>query len=165
MITLKNFPMLSQLDTDVNAEMDCSATCIAACLQYLTHTKFTGGEVKDSVYGINYVGPTAPANYVKYCANHGVQMTAINGSPNYLVEAIHHHIVSGEPCIATVPDRYAPADLGWTHVLSAFACDGSSIGTGSITLLDPFIAQPLTYSNAELAGMLRFDQIWTFHKI
>jgi len=152
--------MLSQLDNDINAQQDCVATCVASALKYLTHNEFTGGQVKDAVYGANYVGPTNPLSYVKYCSDYGVQMTAINGSPNYLVEVIHNHLVVGEPCIVTVPDRYAPASLGWTHVLVAFGCNGSSIGTGSITLLDPYIAKPVTYGNAELAGLLRFDQMW-----
>lgn len=165
MTELIGFPILSQLDGDRNAQMDCVAACLAASLEYLTHKKYTGSQIKDSVYGANYVGPTNPPNYVKYCAEQGVQLSPINGSPNYLIEAIHVHLVAGEPCLVTVPDRYAPASLGWTHVLAAFKCDGSSVGTGSITLLDPYIAKPVTYDNAELANLLRFDQIWVLSKV
>lgn len=163
---LTNYPMLGQLaDTnEVNREFDCVATCLASALQYLTHRHYTSSQVKDAVYGANYVGPTNPPNYVKYCSEQGVQMTAINGSPNYLIEAIHVHLVAGEPCCLTIPDPYAPASLGWTHMLVAFGCSGSSIGTGSIVCLDPYVAKSVTYSNAELANLLRFDQIWVLSK-
>lgn len=156
MSELAGFPMISQRDSDPNANFDCVPTSIAACLQWLTGQKFSGGEIKDAVYGRNYTGGTAARAYVDYCASHGVTLAPINGTGAALVTALHGALAEQHPCLITEPDPYA---AGWTHVCAAYK-DTSS----SITVMDPWIDAPVTKSDAAWASQLEFNQIWVLKR-
>ena len=156
MSVLENFPMVSQRDGDPNQDFDCVPTSIAAAMEWLTGQTFTGGEIKDAVYGRNYTGGTGAIAYVDYCAARGVTLAPINGNGNELVASLHSELVDQHPVLITEPDPYAS---GWTHVCVAFKDDA-----GSITVLDPWIEQPVTKSNAEWASQLLDNQIWKLEK-
>jgi hypothetical protein len=68
---------------------------------------------------------------------------------------IHEHLGLLHPVIMTIPDVYVPASYNWSHVVVAY-----QDAPNEITVLDPFVAQPLTKSDAEWAAILEFGQIW-----
>jgi len=153
--TLENFPMVSQLDSDPNAQFDCVAGSIAAALQWLNGRRYTASEVKDAVYGRSYVGDTDPANYVGYCASQGVKLAPINGTGVALVQDIRDALDNQFPVLITEPDPYMPG-TSETHVCVAYACDDTSI-----TVMDPYIARPVTKTDHLWAAQLQYNQIWT----
>lgn len=153
--TLANFPMVSQLDGDPNAEFDCVAGSIAAALWWLNKKKYTASQVKDAVYGRSYVGDTAAANYVNYCALQGVKLAPINGTGRALVDDIRNELAKQHPVLITEPDPYMPG-TSETHVCVAY-----SAGPNSITVMDPFIGKPITKTDDVWASQLQYNQIWT----
>lgn len=160
MATLENFPMISQLDSDTNAQFDCVAASIAAGLQYLTNQSFTSAQVKDAVYGANYQGNTNPQTYVTYSAQHGIQLSAITGTDNIaLIAATKQQLAENHPVLLTELDPYLPASFGETHVVVAYACNADSI-----TVMDPFIDAPVTKTDQQWQSDLRSNQIWSMEK-
>lgn len=148
--------MVSQRDSDRNADFDCVPASLAACLEYLTGKHYTASEIKDSVYGANYTGGTDAHKFVDYCRAQGVSLTAIDGNPGQLVASIKSFIASGHPCIVTEPDPYAS---GWLHVCAAFAFDGASI-----TVMDPWINQPVRKSDGEWTAQLVGNEVWLLER-
>lgn len=160
MATLENFPMISQLDSDTNAPYDCVAASIAAGMEYLTKQSYTSAQVKDAVYGASYQGNTNPVQYITYCAQHGIQLTAINGTDNAaLIAATKQQLAEKHPVLLTEVDPYMPANSGETHVVVAYECDADSI-----TVMDPFIDAPVTKTNQQWMNDLRSNQIWSMEK-
>jgi len=160
MATLENFPMISQLDSDANAQYDCVAASIAAALQFLTGKTFTGAQVKDTVYGSGYIGNTDPDKYANYCAQHGVQLSPINGTDNTaLIAATKLQLAAKHPVLLTEVDPYLPVSSGETHVVVAYACNADSI-----TVMDPFIDAPVTKTDQQWQNDLRSNQIWIMEK-
>jgi hypothetical protein len=164
MTTLANFPMLNQLaDThEVNAAFDCVPTSIAACLEWLLKKPFDGGAIKDAVYGAGYKGATSAANYSKYCHEQGVTLAALNGTPAQLVADIRFWLGQEQPLLATEPDPYANASLGWTHVVAFYGADEPA---GTLTCLDPYGGHPVTLSDTEWIARLQFKQVWKLERI
>jgi N-acetyl-anhydromuramyl-L-alanine amidase AmpD len=160
MTTLEGFPMVSQLDGDINAQYDCVSASIAAALEYLTKQSYTSAQVKDAVYGTNYQGNTDPVKYVDYCIRHGVWLSSINGTDNTaLIRATKQQLAQNKPVLLTEVDPYLPADSGETHVVVAYACNANSI-----TVMDPFIAAPVTKTDQQWQNDLRSHQIWTMEQ-
>lgn len=159
MSTLANFPMISQRDNDKNADFDCVPASIAACLEYLTGRHYTAAEIKDSVYGADYTGGTAAAEYVNYCASQSVKLYPIDGNGSQLVAALKSMIASGHPCLITEPDPYMPPQDGYTHVCAAYAFDDASI-----TVMDPWISGPIRKTDGAWAAQLQDNQIWILQK-
>ncbi len=157
--TLENFPMISQLDNDINAQFDCVPTSLAAALQYLTGIKFSGSEIKDAVYGVGYQGVTAPDAYIGYCATHGVLLSPYNGTNVALVAAAKEQIAQGHPVLLTEIDPYMPTSTGATHVVAAYACNADSV-----TVMDPYIDQGVTKTDQEWEANLQSGQIWIVEK-
>lgn len=155
---LPNFPHISQRDGDINSVDDCVAACVAMGLEYLTGNKYTAGQVKDAVYGPSYTGGTAAINYEQYCSDQGVSLAPIDGNGGQLVTALKSEISAGHPCIITEPDPY---EAGWSHCCAAFAFNNDA---ASITVVDPWIDQDVTKSDATWAAQLLFSQIWTMKK-
>lgn len=155
---LPNFPHISQRDGDINSVDDCVAACVAMGLQYLTGKKYTAGEIKDAVYGTSYTGGTAAINYEKYCSEQGVSLTPINGNGQQLVNALKAQISAGHPCIITEPDPY---EAGWSHCCAAYSFNTDA---ATITVVDPWIDQDVTKSDATWAAQLLYSQIWTMSK-
>jgi hypothetical protein len=158
MLELKGFPLLSQLDGDSNAEYDCVPTAIAAGLCYLTGQQFSGGKIKDVVYGAPYVGATAVTNYADYCRQHGVTLSSASGSGAQLTSTIRTQLAAGHPVLAIEPDPYVSSTLRWTHAVVFFAADKS--GTNTLTAMDPYIAQAVTKSDQEWASTIQFQEVW-----
>lgn len=159
MTTLQNFPMVSQRDSDVNADLDCVPACIAAAMDYLTGRHYTASEIKDAVYGVTYTGGTAAIKYIEYCAGQGVKLYAMDGSGAQLVADLKSMIASGHPCLLTEPDPYMPPGSGYTHVCAAFAFDSASI-----TVMDPWTDVAVKKSDGDWAAQLQENQIWILEK-
>lgn len=159
---LVNFPMKSQLGDiwEVDRFYTCVPTSIAACLQYLTGQSFDGATIKDQVYGASYQGATDPSQYVAYCLQHNVVMYVVNGNNAQLIGIIQQQLALNHPVLCTEVDPYADASLGYTHAIAAFKCD-----SGTITVMDPFIGQPVTKSNAQWEQDLRYNQVWVLEKV
>ncbi len=153
--TLANFPMVSQLDNDPNAIMDCVAGSLAAALAWLTGAKYSAGAVKDGAYGSAYIGNTAAANYVNYCAQQGVTLSPINGTGQALVDDIRKALTQQLPVLITEPDPYLPG-TSETHVCVAYACSPTAI-----TVMDPMIAKPVTKLDSAWVAQLQYNQVWT----
>lgn len=159
MAILANFPMLSQRDGDANAEDDCVPASIAAGLTWLTGVGYTARQVKDAAYGPAYTGGTAASQYVEYCANQGVALAPIDGDGNQLVAAVQSSLTAGHPCLITEPDPYLPPGSGWTHVCIAYSCDANDI-----TVMDPWISEPVVKSTTLWASLFQFNEVWTMEK-
>ncbi len=160
MIILKDFPNNNQLtDGDPNYLYDCVPTTIADALQYLNGKKYTGGMVKDAVYGRDYKGVTAADRYVDYCAAQGVKLFNTKGDGNSLVKIIREQLALGRPTIITEPDPYVAASLGWSHVVVCYACDKD--GPGTLTMRDPFGAHDAVHSDDEWAALFEYGEVWT----
>src|SRR5436305_13183941 len=140
MTELPNFPIVSQLDGSNNAEMDCVPASIAAGLEYLTKKTFTGGQIKDAVYGRSYTGGTEIRAYVEYCEKVGIKLEEVHGTGAQLTNVIKECIVDGWPVLGTEPDPYANPSLGWTHVIIFY---GFNEVDNTLTAMDPFIAKPI----------------------
>ena len=160
--SFEGFPMKSQLGDiwEVDRYFTCVPTSLAACLQYLTGKSFDGADIKDTIYGTDYQGPTDPAKYVPYCQQHGVSMYAVNGSNTQLISVIQQQIALNHPVLLSETDPYADASLGFTHMVAAFKCDFKSI-----TVMDPFLGRPVAKSNAQWEQDLRYNQVWVLEKI
>lgn len=160
MASLQGFPMVSQLDGNVNEQFDCVPTSIAACLQWLTGKSYTGGAIKNEVYGNGYTGGTAAVQYVGYCRRAGVFLSAIDDSDGgALVTHACQEIAAGHPVLFTEPDPYAPPSDGFTHVVVGYSDDGKGI-----TVMDPYIASPVYRTYAQWASELQDNEIWTLRK-
>lgn len=159
---LTDFPMKSQLTDlqEIDRYYTCVPTSIAACLQYLTGQSFDGANIKDQVYGASYQGPTDPTQYIAYCLQHGVSMSAVNGTNAQLIGIIQQQIALNHPLLLTELDPYVSASLGFTHVVAAFKCD-----SGTITVMDPFIGKSVTKSNAQWEQDLRYNQVWVLERV
>jgi hypothetical protein len=157
MSQLANFPMLSQRDGDINATDDCVPASIAACLEWLTGRQYSAREVKDAVYGPAYTGGTAAFEYVSYCREQGVNLEPISGNGAELVADLHKIVASNRPALITEPDPY---EAGWSHVCAAYREDD-----GSITVMDPWIDQPVTKVDSTWASQLEDNQIWLMELI
>ena len=151
--------MVSQRDSDKNADFDCVPASIAACLIYLTGKHYTASEVKDAVYGVPYTGGTAAIKYVEYCAAQDVKLYPMDGNGAQLVAALRSMISNGLPCLITEPDPYMPAGSGYTHVCAAYSCDGASI-----TVMDPWIDSPVKKSDGAWVAQLQDNQVWVLER-
>lgn len=156
---LANFPIVTQFDGDPNQGYNCVAGSVAAALEWLTKKPYTSGQVKDAVYGRFYQGNTAPENYIGYCAQQGVKLTPINGNGRELTKDIRDELAKQHPTLITEPDPYMPG-TGETHVCVAYA-----YSPNSITVMDPFIAKPVTKTEEEWESQLQEHQIWALQKI
>jgi hypothetical protein len=167
---LTNFPTLSQNheDTghqypDVNAGMDCVPTSIAAALTWFTGTQYYGDEIIDQVgaYGPTYTGGTAAVNFESYCAQRGVSLFPVDGSPAQLVAAIHSQLHLNRPVLVTVPGQWNnPATSGQnpgnvTHVM--VVCGD---GPGSIEVMNPWTGAFEEYSDSWFEVKVCYGQIW-----
>lgn len=169
MSELVGFPMKSQLRTtlsdgsiDKNASYDCVGESIAASMEYLTGQHFEGGVLKEAVYGRDYQGGTDIARYVEYVAAHGVLLSPVEcGTYAHAVLRAHEYVANGYPVIFTQQDDYAPLQFRneWTHV-----CVFYKDAPGSLTCMDPFIAAPLTHTDAEWTARLRSTELWILEK-
>ena len=165
---LSNFPTLNQNHEDtaglypnINADMDCVPTSIAAALTWFTGQQYYGDEIIDAVYGSGYTGGTAAVQYVNYCAPRGVKLFPVNGTPDELVTAIHTWVHEGCPVLVTVPGQWNnPATSGAnpgavTHVM--VVCGD---GPASIQVMNPWTGNFEEYSDAWFHVKLCYGQIW-----
>ncbi|GCE28808.1 hypothetical protein KDA_42920 [Dictyobacter alpinus] len=159
---LQNFPMKSQRTEDpgqANAEYDCVATSIAACVQFLTGTALTGSELKNRIYGASFVGATYMSDYVAEVANHGVILRTLTGTFPGLLGTIRSELAQGHPVIAAELDPYVSAELDWTHMLAFYGCTNTTL-----TAMDPYIAKPITRSDADWLKVLKYNAVWPLAK-
>jgi hypothetical protein len=166
---LANFPTLNQNHEpanpypDVNSGMDCVPTSIAAALTWFTGTPYYGDEIIDqvSIYGPTYQGGTAAVNFESYCAQRGVSLFPVDGSPAQLVAAIHSQLHQYRPVLVTVPGQWNnPATSGQnpgdvTHVM--VVCGD---GPGSIQVMNPWTGAFEEYSDSWFEVKLCYGQIW-----
>lgn len=170
--TLPHFPLVSQLTSvtsdgqlSEDAQFSCVPASIGACLLWYQGKTQWDSEVnpdklKDAVYGQGYVGMMAASQYVPYCASLGYKLAGMGGANGaQLVAMAHQFVDQGLPVIFTEPDPYVSASLGWTHV----CCFYGEVA-GGLVALDPYIAQAITRSDAEWAGLLLNNEIWTLAK-
>lgn len=162
---LKNFPNMDQKTTtladgtlDPNHDFDCVPTSIADCLSWYTGRPFSGGAIKEAVYGRNYVGGTIAAMYINYCAAQNVRLFNVQGDGPTLVKAVRENLAKGMPTLITEPDPYVAASLGWSHVLVAYAADEDAPGT--ITMRDPYGMHDAVHTDATWASLFEFGEVW-----
>lgn len=168
------WPGLNQLNEavhdglpDSDRSYECVPTSIASGLIFLTGRTYDGDEVRDAVYGANYVGGTAPSAYVAYCRAQGVDLVPFNGSQAALVSEIHSQLHQGHPVVITIPSQWGtpPPDpvhpVGWTHVGIMYGD-----GPGELELMNPWIwPQQHIGDDAYWAARLCFGQVWVMSKI
>ncbi|GHO85793.1 hypothetical protein [Dictyobacter formicarum] len=159
---LSNFPMKSQRTEDptqANREYDCVATSIAACIQFLTGQSTTGSQLKNSIYGASYIGATYVSDYVAEVAKHGVVLHTIDGEMSTLLPRIRAELAQGHPVVAAELDPYVNAALDWTHMIAFYGCTPTTL-----TAMDPYIAQPVTKSDADWLKVLKYNEVWPLSK-
>jgi hypothetical protein len=168
---LLNFPFKNQLNEPLldglpneNAAMDCCPTCIASGMQYLTGKQFTGEELTHSVYGKNYTGGTAAIEFVAYCSEFGVKLSAISSRDAvYLVSQIHAQLALGHPIIGTIPSSYQPPtnplNPGMSHCIIFY-----KDAPGALTAMNPWEAFSQQGTDAWWAARLCFAQVWVLQK-
>jgi len=176
MVTLPNFPMVSQLTTvtgdgkpSENAMLDCVAASIDAVCRYLLGTPensiFNPDHLKDIAYGEAYTGGTSADHYVAFCKSIGIDLYSWqHTTPSFVVSHAHELLAAGNPVIFTEVDPYVdtalPQYAGWTHVCVWFADDAHGL-----TALDPYIGKPVYKTDATWASLLRSNQLWTGERI
>jgi hypothetical protein len=120
-----------------NAKLDCAPTSIAAGLQYLLGQRFTGDQVKDIVYGKDWIGATQIKRYVAYCRDHGITLLDVeNADKHQLLESLHTAVRTEHPTLVTIPGKWSnpPGDCsGITHVIIAYG-----EGPGVVRFMNPF---------------------------
>lgn len=164
---LEHFPMVSQLSEITsdgkpsdNAQFDCVAASIGACILWYQgkqqwDERVNPDRLKDAVYGESYQGGTAAQAYTAICQKLGFTLTSYNGNPGAMVIEAHKQLREGHPVIFTEPDPYVSASLGWTHV-----CVFYGETANGLIALDPYIAKPISRTDAEWTSILQFNQIW-----
>ncbi|GLV60769.1 hypothetical protein KDH_75880 [Dictyobacter sp. S3.2.2.5] len=159
---LSNFPMKSQRSEDptqANREYDCVATSIAACIQFLTGQPTTGSQLKNSIYGASYIGATYVSDYVAEAARRGVDLHTVDGEMSTLLSRIRAELAQGHPVVAAELDPYVSASLDWTHMIAFYGCSATTL-----TAMDPYIAQPVTKSDADWLKVLKYNEVWPMSK-
>lgn len=170
--SLPNFPLLNQNHEpsnpypNVNADMDCVPTSIAAALWWFTGTEYYGDQVIDQVYGSGYTGGTAASAYTAYCAARGVTLSPVSGTPAELVTAIHTYLHEQCPVLVTVPGQWNnPATSGTnpgavTHVM--VVCGD---GAGLIQVMNPWTGAFEVYSDSWFQVKLCYGQVWPMERV
>ena len=172
MTTLANFPLVSQLTPitsdgrpSENAQFDCVPASIGAgLLWYAGKTQWDAeinpDKLKDAVYGESVQNQgTAASAYISFCKSLGYDLWAFKGIPGVLVSEAHKQLQAGHPVIFTEPDPYVSASLGWTHV-----CVFYGETPGGLVALDPYIAKPISRTDAEWEQLLLDNAIWILEK-
>src|SRR6266567_2419296 len=170
-VTLQHFPMIAErtpITADGHPPEDAGLSCVPASLlagvMYLLGVKSIGGKytpdsLKDAVYGQGYVGGMSAARYVGYLAKEfGITLTSFKGTPAALVAETHRQIAAGRPVVFTIPNPYG--NPAYTHV-----CCFYGMGQRTLTAMDPWIAKPVTKSDATWAGLLQYNEVWIMSKI
>ena len=168
MTTLVNFPIVPQrtpITADgkpsENAELDCVPACLCAGAMYLNHVDTIGDDYtpdtfKDAAYGDAYVGGTDASAYVDYCAKLGIRLWHFDAADNAdLVDKAHKQIQAGHPVIFTEPNSYG--NPSFTHLCVFFAEDEEA---GTLTCMDPWIADRITRTDSEWQQLLIDHQLW-----
>ncbi len=169
--TLQNFPMVAErtpITADGHPPEDAGLSCVPASIlagvMYLLGVKQLGGKytpdsLKDAVYGQGYVGGMAAFKYVPYLKSEfGVDLVSKKGTPASLVAEAHKQIQAGYPVVFTIPNPYG--NPAYTHV-----CVFYGTGQRTLTAMDPWIAAPVTKSDATWAGLLQYNEVWILSKI
>ena len=172
---LVNFPLVSQLthvepidDVNYNGAYDCVAASILACVMWYLGIKqvtpeYSPEALKDAAYSPYYTGATAASYYIPWCAKHGTKLSMVEcGTFENAIQSAHKLLAENIPVIFTQQDDYAPLQFrnSYTHVCVFYADTANSL-----TCLDPYIDQPLTYSDDVWSTRLRSSQLWTLEKI
>jgi hypothetical protein len=160
---LLNFPFIDQLDGSENAQFNCVPASICAGIKYLTGKVFSPDQLKDAAYGPNWSNNgTAASAYVPFCAKQGVKLSSQTyASPQEAVRQAHALLARGIPVLFTQQDDYAPAPYRdmWTHV-----CIWYKDAPGSLTAMDPFGGQAITYTDSVWSARLRSNELWLLEK-
>lgn len=165
MSILHNFPMIPErtpITADghpsENSGLNCVPTSLLAGVMWLKGISQLGGiytpdSFKDAVYGQGITGGEAASAYVGYLKTLGINLFSQSGSPAQLVEAAHRHIQAGHPVVFTEPNPYG--NPNFTHVCVFFG-----EAAGSLTSMDPWIAQSITHSDTVWEQTLLDNEIW-----
>lgn len=172
---LANFPQLDQLHDQTtdgypaeNADMDCVPTSIAAALEWLTGRTFDGDGVLDAVpaYGEGYTGGTSASAFVDYCAQQGVKLSSIDGTPAQLVAMLHTLVHQGQPALVTIPGQWNnPATSGANPGPVTHVCCVCGDGPGEIRMMNPWGGFWHDAVDAWLENKLCYGQIWPMERI
>jgi len=147
-----------------DAGLSCVPASLLAGVMYLLGVKQLGGKytpdsLKDAVYGQGYVGGMAASRYVGYLkSKFGIALISFKGTPAAMVAEAHRQIAAGHPVVFTIPNPYG--NPAYTHV-----CCFYGMGQRTLTAMDPWIAKPVTKSDASWAGLLQYNEVWILSKI
>ena len=169
-MTLQNFPMVAERTSQTgdshpseNAGLNCVPASICAGAMFLLgKTKldavFNPDHFKDMAYGQGTTGGENIDPYLPYLKTLGIDLIAIAGTASNLVREVHSQIAAGHPVIFVEPNPYG--NPAYTHV-----CCFYGTGQRTLTAMDPWIAAPVTKSDATWAGLLLKNKIWILSKI
>ena len=122
-----------------DANDNCVGTSVAEGLHIETSKTYDGDEVKDAVYGANYVGTESAARYVSYCAAQGVSLTPHNDTQVGLVAFIRAEVAAGHPVILTMPSDWNTPEPDPVHPsTSTHVGIAVGVGPGMIRVMNPW---------------------------
>lgn len=171
MTTLLNFPFVGERTPitgdglpSENAGLDCVPASLCAACMYLNNIHAIGGDftpdsLKDKAYGQGYVGGTAASDYVNVCASLGIRLSPYRSTDtSALVKEAHRQIRLDHPVIYTEPNPYG--NPAYTHVCVFYA-----EGDGYLKAMDPWIAGPVTCTDAMWTSLLLDNEIWILERM
>jgi hypothetical protein len=170
-IELPDFPKVSQLTTTTgdgkpsnNAEWDCVPASIGMMMLYYKHlrqwtTEIDPDRLKDAAYGPTYANEgTYAGNYAAICKQLGFYLWSVTTtSPADVVAQGHIQLNQKKrPVLITELDPYDRAP-GLSHVVVWYSDEPHG---QSLTAMDPYIGEPVTYDDSQWVERLRSNQYW-----
>ncbi|MBS2031909.1 MAG: C39 family peptidase [Deltaproteobacteria bacterium] len=167
---IPKFPRIDQLSERTadghkseNAGMNCIPASLAAGLEYLTGKPYTADQVKEAVYGREYVGPTQIYRYLAFVKSQGVEMKPVlSRDSKVLVGQLHKLLEEGTPAVISIPGEVGsvPADplhpTGLTHVVIAAGVDAD----GNIEVMNPWGGRWVAGDDAYWASRICYGELW-----
>lgn len=139
---LVNLPLKDQLNDansdgnpDNNANANCVAEVMASIAEEASGQNVHGGDLKDAVYGVAYVGATNPDNYAKVLHDeYRVDLQMFAGDGNAMVQTIISHLKNHTAVAGAIPSQWGnttAADIaahgGGTHEVGFCDYDGTNL--------------------------------------
>lgn len=153
---------------DVNAQMNCIPTAMAAGLSFLTGKGLDGEQVKRAIYGADYVGPTQIIKYLGFARDQGVALEVFTSrNSEVLVAELRRLLSLGRPVVLTLPGNLdqPPADLlhpkQLTHVVVAAGFDAA----GNIRVMNPWGGVWVSGNDAFWASRICYGELWGMRKL
>jgi hypothetical protein len=111
-------------------------------------------------YGAGHTGGAAAVSFIPYCQAQGARLYPVDtGDPHKSIALAHQCIAAKKPVIFTQQDDYS-SNPDFTHVCVWYKSQGDTL-----TMMDPWGAQSIMYTDDVWAERLRTTQLWIMERI